>query len=207
MRVGLTGGIGSGKSTVAQMWVSQGAALIDTDAISRQLTARGGAAVEPIARCFGPTVMRPDGELDRAALRELVFAEPMSRRQLEAILHPLIGEEVEIQADEAQRRGAALLLFDVPLLAESGRWRQRVDRVVVVDCPEDLQEKRVLERSGWPATTVRSVIAQQATRAMRRSVADAVLFNGPETTLSDLDAAVRALHAQWSRLHPVEPSD
>lgn len=198
MRVGLTGGIGSGKSTVAQMWVAQGAHLIDTDAISRSLTAPGGAALPSIAQGFGSSVIGPDGALDRAALRERVFTNPAARRQLESILHPMIGEEVAAQALQARQGGSALILFDVPLLAESAHWRQRVDRVVVVDCPESLQEERVVARSGWPVATVRAVMGQQATRAQRRAGADAVLFNGPSTGLDDLQAAVKALHAFWA---------
>lgn len=197
VRVGLTGGIGSGKSTVARLWVEQGAALIDTDAISRELTAAGGLAVPAIAARFGPAVLTAEGELDRSVLRERVFADASQRRALEGILHPLIGEEVEARASDACGQGAALLLFDVPLLAESARWRDRVDRVVVVDCPADVQVARVVARSGWTADTVRSVIAQQATRPQRRAVADAVLFNGAETPLETLRIAVSTLHSAW----------
>lgn len=198
LRIGLTGGIGSGKSTVSRAWVGLGAALVDTDAISRSLTAPRGAAVSAVAQAFGPQVLGADGQLDRAALRQRVFSDPAERRRLEAILHPMIGEEVDRQASAALRARAALLLFDVPLLTESSRWRDRVDRIVVVDCPEPVQVERVMARSGWTAAAVQAVIAQQATRIARRSIADAVVFNGAQTSLQALERDVHELHAAWT---------
>ena len=174
LRIGLTGGIGSGKSTVAARLVERGAVLIDTDAIARSLTLAGGAAIEAIRDAFGATFIGADGALDRARMREAAFADLDARRRLEAILHPLIGAEAERRAAASS---AALTVFDIPLLVESGRWRSRVDRVWLVDCDEALQVERVMARSGWTDSAVRAVVAQQATRAARRAAADAVVDN------------------------------
>jgi dephospho-CoA kinase len=194
IRIGLTGGIGSGKSTVAALLVETGARLIDTDAISRGLTAPGGAAMPPIAEAFGPEMVAPDGSLDRARMRAAVFADPPALQRLEAILHPLIGAETEAQAAAAPP-GAALV-FDVPLLVESGRWRRRVDRVLVVDCEAETQIARVMARSGWTREAVEAVLRQQATRAQRRAAADAVLHN-EGLSLDALRAQVLTLAARW----------
>lgn len=191
MRIGLTGGIGSGKSTVAQALVSLGGfRLVDTDAISRSLTQPGGAAMPLIAQHFGARFVAADGALDRPAMRALAFQDPSARQTLEAILHPLIGEETERQAllaDPGQR-----VVFDVPLLVESGRWRQKLHRVLVVDCEETTQVQRVMQRSGLDEPQVRAIIAQQATRAQRRAAADAVVYN-EGLSLSQLHQEVAAL--------------
>ncbi|GAA4328848.1 dephospho-CoA kinase [Variovorax defluvii] len=189
MRIGLTGGIGSGKSTVAAILVERGATLIDTDAIARAITQPGGAAMAAVEATFGSSVIASDGSMDRARMRELVFADPSARQRLEAILHPVIGLECEAQAGAA---GPGLIVFDVPLLVESKRWRARVDRVVVVDATEETQLRRVVARSGWAPEAVRAVIAQQATRRERRAAADAVIFN--ETlSLEELRQEIHAL--------------
>ncbi|ALV05492.1 dephospho-CoA kinase [Roseateles depolymerans] len=191
MRIGLTGGIGSGKSTVAQALVSLGGCrLVDTDAISRALTQPGGAAMPIIAQRFGAGFVTADGALDRPAMRALAFQDPSARQALEAILHPLIGEETERQAllaDPGQR-----VVFDVPLLVESGRWRQKLHRVLVVDCEESTQVQRVMQRSGLDAAQVRAIMAQQASRAQRRSAADAVVYNDG-LSLDQLHQEVAAL--------------
>ena len=174
MRIGLTGGIGSGKSTVASLLQREGAALIDLDAISRALTARHGPVVQAIAREFGDEFIAPSGGLDRGRMRGLVFADSSAKRRLEAILHPAIAAESERQAHAAS---ASVLVFDIPLLAESARWRGRVDRILVIDCEEATQIARVGARSGLSPDTVRSIIAQQATREQRRACADAVIHN------------------------------
>jgi len=193
-RIGLTGGIGSGKSTVSQLWRELGVTVVDTDAIARSLTEAGGAALPAIAREFGADVVdAQQGALDRARMREVVFADPTARKRLEAILHPLIGQECERQAATAAGPG---VVFDVPLLVESGHWRRRVDRIVVVDASEATQLERVVARSGWPPETVQAVIAQQAGRPARRACADAVLFNDG-ITLEELRTGVRALHDRW----------
>ena len=192
--IGLTGGIGSGKSTVARLWAELGAVIIDTDAIAHALTTPGGAAIAPIAQQFGAAMINAAGALDRARMRELVFSRPEARADLEAILHPLIRQETERQAAAAPDGGVRV--FDVPLLVESGRWRERVDRVLVVDCDEATQVARVVARSGWTPEAVQRVIAQQASRAQRRAVADAVLLNQGRT-VDELRTEVAALHRRW----------
>ncbi|MDM0113614.1 dephospho-CoA kinase [Variovorax sp. J22R133] len=189
LRIGLTGGIGSGKSTVAAMLVAHGATLIDTDAIARAIAQPGGAAMPALEAEFGPGVIAPDGGLDRAHMRELVFGDAQAKRRLEAILHPLIGQECERQAAAAT---GSLLVFDVPLLVESRRWRAIVDRVLVVDASEELQLKRVVTRSGWAPEAVRAVIDQQATRALRRAAADAVIYN-ENMSLAELECEVLSI--------------
>lgn len=175
------------------MLVQHGAALIDTDAIARQLAEPGGAAMPAIREAFGDEVIDTTGGLDRARMRALAFNDAAAKRRLEGILHPMIGAEVERQSDAAR---SPVKVFDVPLLAESARWRQRVDRVLVVDCSEATQVARVMQRSGWPAETVRGVIAHQASRAQRRAVADAVIFNDG-ISVEALAAEVGALWARW----------
>jgi dephospho-CoA kinase len=177
LHIGLTGGIGSGKSTAAQTLVELGAALVDTDAIARRLTAPRGVALPAIAQAFGPELVSDQGGLDRDRMRALAFSDPSARRRLEAILHPLIGDTARAEATGAAQAGAAAVVFDVPLLAESAHWRGRVDRVLVVDCEEATQISRVMARNGWAEETVLRVIAQQASRPLRRSIADAVIFN------------------------------
>jgi dephospho-CoA kinase len=192
--IGLTGGIGSGKTTVARLWAERGATVIDTDAIAHALTAPGGTAIAPIAAHFGAAMIRADGALDRARMRELVFAQPQARAELEAIIHPLIRQDTERQAAAAPP--GSVRVFDVPLLVESGRWRERVERVLVVDCDEATQIARVVARSGWTPEAVQRVITQQASREQRRAVADAVILNH-DKTVDELRAEVAALWRRW----------
>lgn len=194
-RIGLTGGIGSGKSTVGALLVQQGGALIDTDAIARKLTLPGGEAMASIEASFGNGIVGADGGLDRARMREIVFADPQAKRKLEAILHPLIGLACEREASAALASGRAAV-FDVPLLVESRRWRARLDRVLVIDASEATQVRRVMERSGWSAEMVRAVIAQQATRSARRAAADAVIFNDG-VSLQELAVSAMHLAREW----------
>jgi dephospho-CoA kinase len=198
LRIGLTGGIGSGKSTVARLLAAHGAVVVDTDLIARQLTLPGGAAIPAIAAAFGAGAIDASGALDRLRMREMVFADPVKKRELEAILHPLIGLETERQAAAAD---TAAIVFDVPLLVESGRWRARVDKVLVVDCAERTQVDRVVARSGWTPAAVQAVIDQQAPRARRRACADAVVFNDG-ITREELERQVSALWACWTRPSP-----
>jgi dephospho-CoA kinase len=198
LRIGLTGGIGSGKSTVAQMLVQLGAHLVDTDAIARALTADGGPALAALRQSFGHEIFDAQGRLRRDVLRQKVFGNERERRRLEAVLHPMISEQAKAQAQAAP--GTAMIVFDVPLLAESSHWRGRVQRVLVVDCHEATQVQRVSARPGWSAEMAGRVISSQASRAQRRSVADAVLFNdGIE--LEHLRSQVQSLWRIW--LEPV----
>jgi dephospho-CoA kinase len=194
MHIGLTGGIGSGKSTVAAMLVRHGATLVDTDAIARRLTRPGGAAIPALIQAFGSSVIDPDGGLDRATMRALVFADANAKQRLESILHPMIGAEAARRA--AQANGT--IVFDVPLLAESGDWRDRVERVLVVDCRESTQLVRVMQRPGWSQQAASAVIAQQASRASRRACADAVIYNDG-LSLEQLALEVHALCRYWVR--------
>ncbi|RYG39168.1 MAG: dephospho-CoA kinase [Burkholderiales bacterium] len=193
MRVGLTGGIGSGKSTVAGFLREAGAAIVDTDAISRGLTLSRGAAMPVIAQAFGANFVTADGSLDRERMRTLAFSDPSAKRRLEAVMHPLITAEALAQADAAT---APLVVFDVPLLVESGRWRARVMRVLVVDCSADTQIARVLQRPGWTQESIEGALAAQATRGARRAAADAVLLNDG-LALVTLRNEVRELAARW----------
>lgn len=193
-RIGLTGGIGSGKSTVAGQLAELGAVVVDTDAIARSLTMPGGAAIAAIAAQFGSEYIDASGALDRARMRSLAFADASARQRLESILHPLIRAETTRQSEAAGDCDA--IVFDVPLLVESGRWREQVDRVLVVDCHEDTQVRRVMARSGWSDEAVRAVIGQQARRAVRRACADAVIFNDG-IDAQELSQQLRALWNRW----------
>lgn len=190
LRIGLTGGIGSGKSTVLHELVLLGAVGVDADAISRATTAPGGAAIPLIAQRFGPEFVTPAGALDRSRMRERAYADPAARRQLEAIIHPLVGAESERQVREAEAAGARCVVFDIPLLVESGRWRQQVHRVLVVDCSEETQVLRVVQRSGLKPEEVRAIIAAQAPRALRLGAADLVICN-EALSLQELAAEVK----------------
>ena len=194
LRVGLTGGIGSGKSTVAGMLEELGALIVDTDAISRELTAPGGHAVDAIAAQFDPQYVDATGALDRARMRDLVFREPAARQRLEQLLHPLIGAETVRRAALAAPGQA--VVFDVPLLVESGRWRALVDRVLVVDCSAATQVERVTRRSQLAADEVERIIAQQASRTHRLAAADAVVCNDG-ISLERLRVEVAALWRAW----------
>ena len=177
LRLGLTGGIGSGKSTVAHMLAGQGAILVDADAISRASTAPGGSAISQIAAQFGLDVITPDGAMNRDVMRQRVFADPNAKLQLEAIIHPLVSAEAARLTEAARLAGCALLVFDIPLLVESKRWRQQLDKVLVVDCEVATQISRVMQRSAWTQAMVENVMASQASRAHRLAAADLVIYN------------------------------
>ena len=190
--VGLTGGIGSGKSAATAHFAALGASVVDTDLIAHALTAPGGAAIDAIRRTFGADMLTPDGSLDRAAMRALAFQRPAARRQLEAILHPMIRDESAQQCREAS---GPYVVLAVPLLIESGTYRERCNRICVVDCPEDLQVARVRQRNALPEEQVRSIMAAQASRAQRLAAADDVIDNSG--TLAELEAQVERLHAAY----------
>jgi dephospho-CoA kinase len=177
LRVGLTGGIGSGKSTVLAMLAELGAAVIDADAISRGTTAAGGGAIAAVAQRFGADFITPEGALDRERMRAHVYADPQARKELEDIIHPLVGQESARQVEAALAAEARCIVFDIPLLVESGRWRQQLDRVLVVDCSPETQFARVVQRSGLAPEAVRAIMDAQATREQRLAAADIVICN------------------------------
>lgn len=193
--VGLTGGIGSGKSAAAQAFADLGAAVVDTDAIAHELTAPGGAAITPIRAAFGADYITAEGALARARMRELVFADAASKRALEAILHPLIRECSNARILAAR---SPYVILMVPLLVESGDYRRRCQRILVVDCPEQLQIERVMARSGLAAEQVRAIMATQATRAARLAAADDVIDNSGDQ--AQLRRQVAALHRRYRQL-------
>ena len=192
VRIGLTGGIGSGKSTVARVLAECGAAVIDADAISRQLTAPGGLAIAAIASQFGNQFVTAEGAMNRDLMRQLAFDDPVSRLRLESIIHPLVGHEILAQTGRAIAGGRTCVVFDIPLLVESGRWRHEVDRVLVIDCSEATQIDRVTTRNKFTRETVQKIIAGQATRDQRRAAADICIYNDG-VSLESLDALIRQL--------------
>ncbi len=192
--VGLTGGIGCGKSAAADFFAELGAAVVDTDVIARELTAPGGAAIPAIRQAFGAQVITPDGAMDRDAMRALAFSDPDARRRLEAILHPAIRAE---SARRCQAATAPYVVLVVPLLVESGTYQGRCDRICVVDCPTAVQEARVIARSGLATEQVRAIMAAQASRDIRLAHADDVIDNSGD--LAALRVRVEALHTQYMR--------
>lgn len=193
--VGLTGGIGSGKTTVADMLAARGAAVIDTDQIAHALTAPGGPAIPEIRAQFGDAFLTPEGAMDRAKMRAYVFAEPAAKARLESILHPLIRIQTEMAAEAAT---GLYVVFAVPLLVESGSWKQRVTRVLVVDCDEETQVRRVMSRSGLPEAQIRAIMAAQASRRERLAAADDVIDNGGDVMA--LVPQVDTIHALYTSL-------
>ena len=197
-KIGLTGGIGSGKSRVADMLAEWGATLVDTDEIARALTAVGGAAMPAIEAEFGAQALTPDGALNREWMRERAFSDPQARLRLEAVLHPIISEETRRQAAAA---AGSYLVFVVPLLVESlTRWRGRVDRICVVDCDPDTQVARVQARSGLTEPAIRRIMAAQAARETRLDIADDVITNDGATSPEQLRAQAKILHDRWLAL-------
>ncbi len=187
LRLGLTGGIGSGKSTVAAYFAGHGAVLIDADAISRESTASGGQAIAPIAKAFGADFILPEGALDRAKMRRASFSDPAARSRLEAIIHPVVAQASAKMEQDALDNKAQCVVFDIPLLVESRRWRQRVDLVLVVDCIAQVQITRVIARSGLAREEVERIIESQAPRSERLRAADIVIFNAgaPKQQIAD----------------------
>ena len=193
--IGLTGGIGSGKSLAADLFAKRGAAIIDTDQIAHSLTVAGGAANQAIGEAFGKEYIDTNGALDRAAMRKKVFADPAARKRLESILHPLIGAETSKSAALAT---GPYLIYVVPLLVESGRWRDKVDRVLVVDCSETLQRERVMRRNQLTESEVQAIMNSQVSRSERLAAADDIIAN--EHDLTQLEVAVEELHNLYLRL-------
>lgn len=195
LAIGLTGGIGCGKSTVADLFAARGATLVDTDLIAHAMTAPHGAAMAALAAEFGPAFVTAEGALDRAAMRTLVFGDARAKQRLEAILHPLIRAEAERQAAAAT---GLYVIFVVPLLIESGAWRDRVARILAIDCSEATQVARVMARNGLPEAQVRAIMATQVNRAARLAAADDVIDN--DGRIDNLVPQVDALHARYLAL-------
>lgn len=196
--VGLTGGVGSGKSTIAGMLLRHGAGMVDADAIAHEITQPGGAAIGSIRQAFGDAAITGDGALDRAWMRARAFSDGSARRTLEAILHPLIRQASDRRGAEQAAAGAPYVVFVIPLLVESGDARGRFERILVVDCSEATQVARVCRRPGIDANTARAILAAQASRSERLAVADDVLFN--EAPLADIEERVDALHKRYVEL-------
>lgn len=187
--IGLTGGIGSGKSTVAVMLADLGAKVLDADQIARTITQSGGTAIPGIRMAFGDDMIAVDGSLNREAMRARVFADATAKQTLERITHPLIGQAI---AEAIAAIPAGVVVLDIPLLTESDRWRRQLAAVIVVDCQVQTQIARVTARNGWPVDMTQSIIQSQATRSHRLHAADAVLFNDG-LSLTDLSSQVRHL--------------
>jgi dephospho-CoA kinase len=193
--VGLTGGIGSGKSAAAQVFEELGTTVIDTDTLAHALTGPGGAAIEPICAAFGADYLTPDAALDRARMRELVFADAAKKRLLESILHPMIRSQTRALVEAAR---SPYVILMVPLLIESPEYRKRCQRILVVDCAEELQLARVMARSGLAAAQVRAIMANQVSRGARLAAADDVIDNSQD--MAQLRRQVEALHARYLQL-------
>ncbi len=206
LRLGLTGGIGSGKSTVAAMLADRGAGLVDADAISRDLTRAGGLAMAAIAIDFGPDFVSPSGALERDRMRNLVHSDAGARHRLESIIHPLVGQETRRQTAMLAAQGCSCIVFDIPLLVESAHWRGQVDQVLVVDCTPEVQIERVMARSQLQRQDVVRIIASQAGRVRRLQAADSVLFNAG-LRLDELEAEVLQICACFGLSSGLRPAE
>lgn len=205
--IGITGGIASGKSTVARLLGQQyGAFVVDADAVSQAATAAGGLAMPAIAAAFGPDYVTPDGAMNRAAMRALVFEHTQARQRLEKIIHPIVVEQMQQAGHTATSQGHPIVLYDIPLLAESTHWRKRLQHVVVVDCDIPTQTQRAMQRSGLGAERVQAIIAAQASRSARVQIADTVMHNGHAMNLAGLQQQVRQFAAVFGFIiAPKEP--
>lgn len=195
--VGLTGGIGCGKSLVAKGLVQRGAFLVDTDQLAHQLTDAGGAAMPAIEQCFGRDFLTADGALDRSAMRQLIFKDSTAKSRLEAIVHPLIREHVR-QACQQVPAEASYIVVDIPLLLETGREHYPCQRILVVDCPESQQIERVMARNGLSASEIQAIIGHQCSRAERLAAADDVIDNSGSMTV--LHTQLDTIHARYLAL-------
>ena len=195
-RLGLTGGIGSGKSTVSTLLAKMGATVIDADAISRAATGVGGSAIDLIRASFGPRILTANGAVDREQMRELVFSDHSAKLRLESIVHPLVGNEIARQAMDAERAMSPCIVFDIPLLVESGHWRTDLHRILVIDCQPETQIARVCARNGLTATEVQKILASQASRWQRLAIADAVIFNDG-ITIDDIEHQLQQIAPQF----------
>ena len=176
-RIGLTGGIGSGKSTFGAMLVARGFALIDADAVARELTGVGGLAIAKVREAFGDSSIALDGSMDRDQMRTLVFGQPEAKARLETILHPLIRASIAEKLTAIKDKGEPLAILDIPLLVESSQWQGQLEGIIVVDCSEGRQLSRVMARNGWTQAQTKAVMATQASRQERLAVANWVSDN------------------------------
>jgi dephospho-CoA kinase len=202
--IALTGGIGSGKSSVANLLAQAGAAVIDTDEIAHQLTAAGQPGARAVGEAFGAEYLSPDGALDRAHMRELVFSDKPAKQKLEALLHPMIRAEVAARLAAAEATRPPYVVLVVPLLIETGAYRNLARRVLVVDCAEDEQVARVMRRSHLAPEAVAAIMANQVNRAERLRHADDIVLN--DADLPALRAAVAALHRKYLALAEISPA-
>lgn len=193
--LGLTGGIGSGKSAVAAAFRALGVPVVDVDAIAHELSAPQGASIPLIRAAFGDEMITPSGALDRARMRDRVFQDPAAKARLEAILHPMIAAESQQRCLAALDAGVEYVVLEVPLLIESGHYRQRAARILVVDCPEEMQVERVMQRNGLKSEDVQRIMTAQASRAQRLAAADDIIEN--TGTLTAMEARVATLHAGY----------
>lgn len=196
IRLGLTGGIGSGKSTVATLLKNAGATVIDADAISREATGPKGSAIAPIQKCFGPQILDKSGALNRDAVRQQIFSDSNAKSQLEAIIHPIVRREMDLQTTLAEQNRAPCIVFDIPLLAESDHWREMFDRIMVVDCMQSTQITRVTERNGLAHGEILKIVANQASRTERLNVADVIVFN-EGITIVELERQLHQIASQF----------
>jgi dephospho-CoA kinase len=194
--IGLTGGIGSGKSTVAALLAECGAHVIDADAISRATTAAGGAAIPAIAHEFGSAMITADGALDREQMRQTVFSDPIAKKKLENIIHPLVAQKIASSSQQAEQSGANCIVYDLPLLMESGHWRAKLDKILVVDCNEATQQARVLQRNGLSVDAIQKIMSTQASRTARLQAADCVIYN-EGISLDELAKQAQEIGAQF----------
>lgn len=193
--IGLTGGIGSGKTMVADLFAELGASVVDTDEVARNLTVSGGAAIEPIRKEFGEKFIQPDGAMNRSLMRELVFSRQKERLKLEAILHPLIRK---VSLESAEAATGAYVIFVIPLLVELPIWNGLGTRILTVDCPEELQIERVMKRNNMSREQVKAIMATQATRQQRLAVADDVIVN--DRSIEEVREEVVILHAKYTKM-------
>ena len=191
----LTGGIGSGKTMIANSFAELGASIVDTDDVARNLTLPGGAAIEPIRKAFGEIYIRPDGAMNRTLMRELVFSSPEERLKLEAILHPLIRK---VSLESADASTGTYVIFVIPLLVERPVWNGMGTRILAVDCPVELQIERVMKRNNMTREQVQAIMATQATRQQRLAVADDVIVN--DRSLEEVLKEVVILHAKYTEM-------
>ena len=197
LKIGLTGGIGSGKSRVADLFETWGATLVDTDVIAHELTAPGGRAIPALQAQFGAAAITAEGALNRPVIREQVFAKPSARQALENILHPLISE---VALEQGHQATGHYIVYVIPLLVESGRWVDRVDRICVVDCDPETQIQRVKQRSKLTRVAIERIMAVQASRSERLAMANDVIINDAQTSIADLECQALALHHQLCQL-------